>query len=167
MNVVDARAMLRDSRQTLFDTIRGLNEEQFRHIPAGEEWSIATHLAHILRLDRELAAATRAVLAGEAAVMPHIAGDNPRDVDVASRMAIPQIVHGLLNARRELDELLVSLGDDGLDREIRHEKMPPTSVQTLVGMLAEHDEAHNREIARLVKLAPLSARVTVPLRQRS
>lgn len=161
------RAALAEARGRVFEAVRGLNEEQFRHVPPGEQWPIAAHLAHLLRLEREHAAAVRKALSGGDAVMPHIPDENAGDPDLAARMAIPQIVHGLLNARRELDMLLDAADDAALAHEVRHEKMPPTPVSTLLVMLSQHDEAHATEIARLARLAPASARVTLPLRQRS
>src|SRR5262249_9517587 len=49
------RSDLQRSRAHLLETIRGLSEEQFRYAPAAATWSIAAHLAHLLRTERVFA----------------------------------------------------------------------------------------------------------------
>ena len=52
MTVDELRSALQGSRDRLFLHLRGLGEEQFRYVAAGEQWCIATHLAHLLRVER-------------------------------------------------------------------------------------------------------------------
>ena len=52
MMVSQLRSGLQESRERLFASIRGLSEEQFRYVPAGETYAVATHLAHVLRIER-------------------------------------------------------------------------------------------------------------------
>ena len=63
MTVATLRSDLQGSRERLFALIRGLSEEQFRYVPAGESWSIATHLAHLLRIERVFVERARACAA--------------------------------------------------------------------------------------------------------
>lgn len=159
----DVRAMLAEARARVFEAMHGLNEEQFRHVPAGESWPIAAHLAHLLISDRWHAALVRSALAGGT---PPGEEAEP-ELELAARMAIPQLVHGLLNARRELDTLLERAGPGGLAVEVDAPGGARLPLATLLTLLAEHDDEHAKEIARLARLAPASARVTLPLRQRS
>jgi uncharacterized damage-inducible protein DinB len=158
------RQELAEARGRVFDAVRGLNEEQFRHVPPGEEWPIAAHLAHLLISDRWHVAFVREALARRPTPP---AEDDETETQLAARMAIPQMVHGLLNARRELDRLVEEADDARLAAEVTAPGGGRVSLAALLGMLAGHDIEHAGEIARLARLAPASARVTLPSRQRS
>ncbi len=173
------RSDLRTSRDGLFAAIRGLTEEQFRHVPQGETWCIAAHLAHLLRVERIFTERVHAALAeDEPFVKGGAALGNDDDPGLSQRLAVPQIIHGMLNARRDLEVALDACDDAVLDlRAIRHETRGRMTLEAMVVKMAQHEDEHRLEIAKLVKQAPPSARVrpapvppagvTIPLARRS
>jgi len=158
---------LQGSRQRLFAEIRGLAEEQFRHAPAGEDWSIAAHLAHLLRIERVFVDRARAALTEDEPATASTRAANDDDPGLAQRLAVPQIIHGMQAARRELDELLAGCDEQQLERAVRHERLGRMTVAQIAAKMAGHEDEHAAEVARLARQAPSGGRVIIPLRRRS
>lgn len=167
MTVSTLRSDLQASRERLFALIRGLGEEPFRHVPAGETWSIAAHLAHLLRVERVFVERARRALAEDEPEIPSTRVDNDGDPALAQRLAVPQIIHGMQAARRELDELLAGCDDAALARAMRHERLGRMTVADVAVKMTSHEDEHAAAVARLVRLAPSSGRVIIPLARRS
>jgi hypothetical protein len=167
MTVPQLRSDLQGSRERLFASIRGLSEEQVRHVPAGETYAIATHLAHLLRVERVFTERARAALAEDGPFVASTAVKNDDDPGLAQRLAVPQIIHGMLNVRRELDGLLAACDDAALARHIVHERSGRMTIAEIGIKMASHEEEHAAEVARLVRPAPPSGRVIIPLTRRS
>jgi uncharacterized damage-inducible protein DinB len=167
MTVPQLRSGLHGSRERLFAAIRGLSEEQFRYVPAGETYAIATHLAHLLRIERVFAERARAALSEHEPSVPSTAVKNDDDPALAQHLAVPQIIHGMLNARRELDALLAGCDEASLGRAIVHERIGRMTIADIAVKMAAHEEEHAAEIAKLVRQVPASARVIIPLTRRS
>jgi uncharacterized damage-inducible protein DinB len=166
MTVPQLRSALQGGRARLFASIRGLSEEQFRYAPPDTAWSITAHLAHLLRIERVFVDRARAALDRDEPRMPSTRAANDDDPGLAQRLAVPQIIHGMLNARRELDALLDGADDAALDRAIRHERLGRMTVREIAVKMAEHEDEHAAEIARLVRQVPATGRVTIPLTRR-
>jgi len=161
------RSDLQGSRERLFTQIRGLSEEQFRHVPGGESWSIATHLAHLLRTERIFVERVRRALTEREPSIPSTRAGNDGDIDLAQRLAVPQIIHGMQACRRELDALLAACDDAALARAIHHERLGRMTVADLAVKIASHEDEHTAAVARLVRQVPSTGRVIVPLTRRS
>lgn len=158
---------MQGSRERLFVAIRALAEEQFRYVPAGEEWSSAAHLAHLLRIERLFVERARAARTQDTPQMPSTRAWNDDDPGLAQHLAVPQIIHGMQAARRELDELLSSCDERDLDRAIQHERIGLMTIAAIARKMTEHEDEHALEIARLVRQAPAGGRVIIPLTRRS
>jgi uncharacterized damage-inducible protein DinB len=158
---------LRSSRAGLLDAVRGLNEEQFRFSPAADGWSIAAHLAHLLRIERVYAERASAALTQDAPFVASTRVHNDDDPALAQRLAVPQMIHGLLNTRRDLEAVLSNCGLTDLQRPIRHETIGLMTIEQIMVKMSGHESEHVEEIQRLVKQAPTSARVIIPLTTRS
>lgn len=167
MTVPQITSGLLGSRERLFASIRGLSEEQFRYVPSGERWSIATHLAHLLRVERAFTGRARTALAEHEPFVSSTGIDNDDDPALAQRLAVPQIIHGMLNARRELDALLAGCAAAGLERAIHHERIGRMTVAEIAVKIVAHEDEHAAEIAKLVRQVPSSGRVIIPLTRRS
>ncbi len=169
MTASQLRSHLKESRERLFGSISGLSEEQFRHVPAGETWNIAAHLAHLLRVERLFAARTTAALLedepsfGSSGESTRVLSDD--DPALAQHLAVPQIIHGMQAARRELDAVL-DAGDAVLERAVRHERLGRMTVRDIIVKMAQHEDEHAADVARLATLAP-APRVTIPLTPRT
>jgi len=165
MEVSALRSDLQSSRVRLFDAIRGLTEEQFRFTPAGEEWAIASHLAHLLRVERIFVERARSALTEHEPPIASTGVSNDADPGLAQRLAVPQIIHGILNARRELDDLLASCDEASLQRAIIHERIGRMSIEQIATKMTEHEVEHAVEVVRLARIAPSAGRVVLPLVQ--
>jgi uncharacterized damage-inducible protein DinB len=166
MTASHLRSELQAGREKLFASIRGLSEEQFRYLPAGETYSIATHLAHLLRTERIFTDRARAALTEHEPLIASTAVKNDDDPALAQHLAVPQIIHGMLNVRRELDALLADCDDAALARPIIHERIGRMTVEQIAVKMASHEEEHAADVARLVRQVPSSARVIIPLTRR-
>jgi uncharacterized damage-inducible protein DinB len=171
-SVASFASSLRESRERLFAAIRGLGEEQFRFAPPDDNWTIAAHLAHLLRIERVYAERAQAALTEHEPFVASTRVHNDEDPGVAQHMAVPQIIHGMLNARRDLEAVLGACDDAALQRAIRHETLGLMTIEQIMAKMSGHEAEHTVEIARLVKAAPASARrasagVTIPLAPRS
>ena len=167
VTVSQLRSDLQASRAHLFDLIRALSEEQFRHVPAGETWCVAAHLAHLLRDERLWTGrAARALEEQE----PHIAStgvSNDDDPGLAQRLAVPQIIHGMQAARRDLDDLLARCDEAALGRAVKHERLGRMTVAGLAAKMASHEREHAAEAAAIIRQLPATGRVIIPLARRS
>jgi uncharacterized damage-inducible protein DinB len=161
------RAKLDEGRARLFAQIRGLTEEQFRHTPQDEAWPIAAYLAHLLRIERVYAERAAAALHQDEPSVASTRVHNDDDPGLAQRMAVPQVIHGMLNARRDLLAVLERCDGAALERVAVHETLGRMTVGEMMAKMAGHEDEHASDVARLVKLAPASARVILPLMRRS
>lgn len=163
----DRAAALHASRDHLFSVIHGLTEEQFRFTPPGEGWCIAAHLAHLLRIERVYVERARAALTEAEPYVASTRVHNDDDPGLAQHLAVPQMVHGLLNIRRDLLLLLERCEPADLQRAIRHEALGRMTVDEIAVKMSGHEDEHAGAIGVLVKQAPPSARVIIPLARRS
>jgi hypothetical protein len=167
MTVAELRSGLQGSRERLFSGLRGLGEEQFRFVPEGEQWCIAAQLAHLLRVERVFVGRARAALTEDEPRMPSTRVANDDDPALAQHLAVPQIIHGMQAARRELDEVLAACSEADLGRAILHERLGRMTILAIAEKMLGHEDEHAVDVARLARLAPTGGRVIIPLRQRS
>lgn len=155
---------LRTSRVRLFALIRGLTEEQFRFVDS-DGWSIATHLAHLLRCERMLVERSKLARREDGARVISTGITNDDDPGLAQRLAVPQIIHGMQASRRDLDALLASCTDADLERSIEHARLGRVTVREMTTKLARHEEEHAEAVASIVERAP-AAPTVIHLAQR-
>jgi uncharacterized damage-inducible protein DinB len=167
MTAPTLRSGLLASREALFASLRGLSEEQFRYVPVGETFSIATHLAHLLRVEGIFTERLRRALVEDEPFIASTGVKNDDDPGLAQRLAVPQMIHGMLNVRRDLDALLAGCDDAALERAIIHERRGRMTVAETALKMADHEAEHGVEIAKLVRQVPSSGRVIIPLTRRS
>lgn len=165
MAIEQLRSDLQRSRALLFDSLRGLSEEQFRYEDDGA-WSIAAHLAHLLRCERLWAERARRALDEDEPFVHSTGTVNEDDPALAAHMAVPQILHGMVAARRDIEGVLDE-GERGLERAIRHERLGRMTVRDMLVKVAGHEPEHAADVARLAKAAPQTGPVIIPLRPRS
>lgn len=130
-----------------------------------EAWCVATHLAHLLRIEQVYVERLHVALAEDEPVVQSTRALNDDDPALAQHLAVPQIVHGLLNVRRDLLSALEPLTDQQLQRAVRHETLGRMTIADIAAKMANHEREHTQEVAVLVKGMPASARVVVPLVQ--
>jgi len=166
MTVSQLRSDLQDSRERLFDLIRGLSEEQFRH--AGEDrWSIATHLAHLLRVERVYAERAGRALTEEAPIVASTRAQNDDDPGLAQHLAVPQIIHGMQASRRDLERVLDACDDAALGRHVVHERLGRMDIAAIMAKMASHELEHALAVGSLARQAQAAGHVIIPLKPRS
>ena len=143
--VEEIRQALAASRERLLDTIRGVTEEQFKRRPPDGGWCIAEVLAH--QLASEMLRAERIGLALEhngAEITPSDPDAHDKQARAGRVAPVPQLIHGLLATRRQIDLLLDRAGSiaGGLERAVQH---PRDGRQTVGWMLKEKVAAHEQE----------------------
>jgi hypothetical protein len=152
MNATDVETLrhdLQDVRARLLQTIAGVSEEQFKKRPpaadAEPSWCIAEVLAHLLQ--QECLRGERIALAlqqdGVEITSP------PEEVHYEAARAgraspVPQLIHGLLASRREVERLLDQAAEleGGLERATTH---PRLGSQSIAWILREKVIAHEAE----------------------
>ena len=167
MTVPQLQSGLQGSRERLFASIHGLSEEQFRYVPARETYAVATHLAHLLRIERVFTERAQAALNEDDPFVASTSVKNDDDPGLAQHLAVPQMIHGMLNTRRDLDALLAQCDEAALDRAIVHERIGRMTIADIAVKMAVHEEEHAAEIAKLVRQVPATGRVIIPLTRRS
>jgi hypothetical protein len=155
---------LRTSRARLFELIRGLTEEQFRFVDT-DGWSIATHLAHLLRCERMLVERCALARSEDGARVASTGITNDDDPGLAQRLAVPQIIHGMQASRRDLEALLQACGEAELEQAIAHERLGRVTVRDMVTKAAVHEREHADAVASTVERAP-AAPTVIHLAQR-
>ena len=158
---------LQGSRRHLFESLRGLTEEQFRAPADGSGWSIAVHLGHLLRCERMLVERSHRALDADEPRIASTGITNDDDPGLTQHLAVPQIIHGLQASRRDLEVLLKRAGDSGLDRGIVHQRQGRVTVRAMVEKMAAHEQEHAADVAALARQAARSRPVTIPLSPRS
>jgi uncharacterized damage-inducible protein DinB len=161
-SVGQLRSDLVQSRDMLFTPLTGLSEEQFRHAPEGA-WSIAAHLAHLLRTERIFSDRAALALHEDSPPVPSTRAANDDDPVLAQRLAVPQIIHGLQASRRTLDDLLASCDDSALERHVVHERLGPMTIAAIAQKMASHEREHAADVVRLAAAAPVTRRLIIPL----
>lgn len=135
---------LATGRARLLDAISGVTEEQFKRRPADGGWSIAETLAHLLATERLRAGRIRLAFEQDGAVIEPSDPEAHEAQARAGRIApVPQLIHGLLASRREIETLLQdAIRAGALDRAVVH---PVHGRQTIEHMLTEQVIAHEAE----------------------
>jgi len=146
------------SRARLFEAISGVTEEQFKRRPNGDQegedsWSISEVLAHLLASER--LAGERIVLAldSDGSLIAPLSPETKNEASLAGRRSpIPQIVHGLLASRREVERQArrAAQAEDGFERGVTHPVHGPQSVDSILATkVIAHETRHTEQIERL------------------
>jgi hypothetical protein len=164
VSVNELLADLRASREGLLHAISGVSEQHFKRRPRPTEsdpdpWCIAEVLAHIL-LDEQLwTRRMRLALDHDGTVV----APSDREATFASirnaRLApVPQLIHGLLGSRRDLERLLdpANLEANDLQRTVVSHR-GVMSVAAMARKVIDHDLEHVGQIEALKADAQVSA----------
>ncbi len=167
MTVAQLRTDLQVSREHLFAPLRGLNEEQFRHVPAPGGWSIASHLAHVLRCERLYTERLLRALREDEPRIESSGASNDDEPALAQSLAVPQIIHGLQAVRRTLDDALAGCDERAIARAVVHSRYGRLTVADHAAKMAAHEDEHAAEVAQIAAEAPVTRRMILPLREQS
>ena len=156
MPLADARSRLQQSRERLLAAISGITEEQFKRRPAASEsdprpWCIAEVLAHLLLTEREWSRCIALALSDDGVAVTSPAQTAVEEQTRASRMApVPQLIHGLLAARRDLERRLdVASASDALDRTVQHAETGIMTLEAMADRCVANEAEHIAQIEAL------------------
>ena len=166
-DVESLRRDLRMGRERLLVVVSGVTEEQFKRRPPAEAgatgpvWCIAEVLAHLLQQERLRAERIALALEQDGAEVAPTTDEEHYEAARAGRASpVPQLIHGLLASRREIERLLeVASGiEGGLDRTISHPVLGRPSVGWMLReKVIAHEEEHARQI-EAIKVALAEAK---------
>jgi hypothetical protein len=135
----DLRRDLSVGREHLFAAIAGVSEEQFKRRPPAVEgttnWSIAEILAHLLYSERLWGTGIALALTQDGVKVQAGALEAREEDAKRGRMSpVPQLVHGLLASRRQVELLLDQAAslEDGLQRYVLHPSDGRLTVEWIV-----------------------------------
>jgi hypothetical protein len=142
------------TRARLMQAVAGVSEQQFKRRPPASEadpepWCIAEVLAHLLGDEQLWADRIRLALDGDGArIDPSPPEANTARIAAARQLPVPQLIHGLLAARRLLELRLAEVDtiEGGLDRHLEHSARGPISVRWMVEKVIEHEAEHADQI---------------------
>ena len=164
MTSEDRRTLLDDlraSREHLLAVVAGVSEEQFKRRPAftpapapsqpaerGEptagDWSIAEVLAHLLASEQRLCVRLEASLRGENPPEPALSEEErSMEARLGRTVPVPQVIHGLLAARRRLERALG--GEDGAMATPGPDLTPEAMALVRADVIA-HEAEHRQQI---------------------
>ena len=144
-------AALAAGRERLLQSLSGVSEEQFKRRPpapdgeAGPNWCIAEVLAHLLQQERLRTERIALALEHDGLEITPSTGEAHYEAARAGRGSpVPQLIHGLLASRREIERLLdqAMSFEGGLERATIH---PRLGRQTVAWILREKVIAHEAE----------------------
>lgn len=157
LDAASIRRQLRESREQLLTSIRGVTEEQFKRRPSEGSRCIAELLALQLISEKLRAERIRQALEHSGS---EVTLSDPEAQAQQARMGrvapVPQLIHGLLAARRAIERLIddAEAVEDGLQRFVLHPRQGRISV---AAMLSE--EVATRELAFVADIEALKALV--------
>jgi hypothetical protein len=157
----DLRRELTSGRERLLAAIAGISEEQFKRRPpvtaakAGDipNWSIAEILSYLLYSERLWGTGIALALTQDGVKVQAGALEAQEDDARRGRMApVPQLVHGLLASRRQVELLLDQAAalDQGLKRYVLHPSDGRLTVEWMV-----RERVIGQEAAYVARIAAL------------
>jgi hypothetical protein len=147
----ELRAGLSAVRERLLASISGVSEDQFKKRPplpegeSGPNWCIAEVLAHLLQQERLRAERIGLALTAPDSQLTPSTDETHYEAARAGRASpVPQLIHGLLASRREIERLLADAAaeDGSLERSVVH---PRLGGQTVSWILREKVIVHEAE----------------------
>jgi len=151
----DLKAALAKERERLLSAIAGVSEQQFKKRPEPtpedpQPWCIAEVLAHLLELENRWNERASLALAESATQVEPIPDDVLNRAPVAGRAApVPQLIHGLLAARRQTERLLDQASSlaGGLERYVEDTSHGRQNVEWIVvEKIIRHEREHTQQI---------------------
>ena len=151
------RRELSASREGLLGAISGVSEQQFKRrlestAEEGQPWCIAEVLTHLL-MDEQLWASriSQALAEDGGSVQPSDRQEGAAKVRAGRIAPVPQIIHGLLAVRRDLERLLqaVELHEDGLRLRVLQPERGALSIEWMVRKVIDHENEHVAQIEAL------------------
>jgi hypothetical protein len=159
-DVEDLKQRLQASRGRLLTAIAGVTEDQFKRRPEApdgtRDWSIAETLAHLLAAERLWSQRVEAAMETDGAAVIASQSDWNEEQSKLGRLApVPQLVHGLLAAQRQMQLLIERASETpgAFERAVEHSTRGRLNVREMLdrfGIVVIDEHAAQIEALRAV-----------------
>jgi uncharacterized damage-inducible protein DinB len=155
MTASDLGRDLEAARRRLLASISGVTEDQFKERPAPTSgdpapWSIAEVLAHMLWIELLWAGRMALVFKDGASITPSEPEAHLREAAAGRRAPVPQLIHGLVAARRQVERGFAGLDDEALARDVWHPRLQERlSLAWMVTKIIGHENEHTDQIEEI------------------
>jgi hypothetical protein len=118
----------------------------------GQSWRASDVLRHLAEAERGMTRLIAAIQDGGEGVPTDFDLDryNRRAVEKAQGLGVSQLLDAMRANRAALLGLLASLGEPDLERVGRHSSLRMMTVAQIVGLIADHEQGHQRDIEKAV-----------------
>ena len=163
----ELRRRLTAGRERLLQVIAGVTEQQFKQRPPAtpedaQPWCIAEVLAHLLDAERRAAKGVEVALSDDGAAITWWDQGERLERARAGRMSpVPQLIHGLLASRRELERLLerIDATSGASPRRLTDSQHGLVTIEWLLDeYVVKHEEEHVAQIESLREAVGARAR---------
>jgi hypothetical protein len=128
-----------------------LSESAARWKPSDDEFSAVEHLCHLRDIEREgYAARITKILQEEQPFLPDLGGSRLAQERDYNRQELRAAFDAFNQSRQENVSLIKALSPAQLNRSGEFENVGPITLEKLLLMMREHDEAHLQELKALV-----------------
>jgi hypothetical protein len=171
MQVEEALERLSGSRQRFLASLEGLDDAGFARVPAGETWSPAHVVEHLVRVEGRITRGARIVIEKGSDTRPGrfdalrrlplrlrvvdlvrvrtVPGADPALDPPAPLARVPQLEHFAVT-RAETVALLESVRERDLaGRWLRHPFFGAFTIPDMMAWVAWHEDRHRRQVERL------------------
>ena len=150
----DLKAALAETRGRLMAAVGGVSEQQFKRRPAATPaapapWCIAEVLAHLLHDEDLWSRRIEHALTNDGTeIEPSPRQESAGRIAAARQAPVPQLIHGILASRRDLELRLANASrvEGGMERSLRHTARGVISVRWMATKVIEHEGEHTAQI---------------------
>lgn len=140
-------ALLRSTPAALTIYLRSIPIDKWNHRPNKFTWSITEIVCHLRDIDLEInIPRVKLLLAENNAFIPGVDSDEWVDDRKYNQEDGQQALSEFISSRIKLLNILSELKDDDWKRTCRHTILGPTSLRELMGITAQHDKLHIRQL---------------------
>jgi hypothetical protein len=123
--------------------------------PAEGEWCLTEVVCHLRDVEREVHQARfRALAAAEGAFLPGAVADEWVTKRRYREQHGPTALAQFLKAREETEQMLEAFDESYWQRQGQHAFFGPTTMQELLNLVVQHDQAHWEQVQALLQSGP-------------
>lgn len=143
--------LLAEMPATVRNLVAGLSESMARWKPKPDEFSAVEHVCHLRDIEVEgYAARIGKILREELPALPDLNGSRLAAERQYNEQNLSEALEAFTNARLDNARVIKSLTAEQLSRRGMFENVGQMTLEKLLQMMREHDEAHLKELSDLL-----------------